>query len=233
MHRMEEMTKCELKIEVIDETAVIETTSACEDGNSRKEKGFLVCAEHYGGSVDINVLNQETDGKKEKRTRRRGKGARKHRGTDGQETMLIHTAEVQNGFRKKAKTTYSRKEMEALRFVNLEAQQKKWAEVYCGLGPNVAKNYDGLIDCNNQKHIQIDFDPRQQFGKKEKKIPGVFGMAAAKGRGNHLRIFVKTPEYPLFGLMQIAGQIVYSACIQSMVILYELAACAKSWCAVV
>lgn len=25
------------------------------------------------------------------------------------------------------------------------------------------------------------------------------GMAAAKGRGNHLRIFVKTPEYPLFG----------------------------------
>lgn len=198
MHRMEEMTKCELKIEVIDETAVIETTSACEDGNGRKEKGFLVCAEHYGGSVDINVLNQETDGKKEKRTRRRGKGARKHRGTDGQETMLIHTAEVQNGFRKKAKTSYSRKEMEALRFVNLEAQQKKWTEVYCGLGPNVAKNYDGLIDCNNQKHIQIDFDPRQQFGKKEKKIPGVFGMAAAKERGNHLRIFVKTPEYPLF-----------------------------------
>lgn len=59
------------------------------------------------------------------------------------------------------------------------------------------------------------------------------GMAAAKGRGNHLRIFVKTPEYPLCGLVQIAGQIVYSACIQSMVILYELAACAKSWCAVV
>lgn len=66
--------------------------------------------------------------------------------------------------------------MEALRFVNLEAQQKKWVEVYCGLGPNVARDYDGLIDSNKQNHIQINFDPRQQYGKKEKKIHGVLGM---------------------------------------------------------
>lgn len=66
--------------------------------------------------------------------------------------------------------------MEALRFVNLEAQQKKWVEVYCGLGPNVARDYEGLIDSNNQNHIQVNFDPRQQFGKKGKKIHGVLGM---------------------------------------------------------
>lgn len=97
-----------------------------------------------------------------------------------------------------AKTTYSRKEMEALRFVNLEAQQKKWAEVYCGLGPNVAKDYDGLIDCNNQKHIQIDFDPRQQFGKKEKKIPGVFGMYSFSRRTCSFRLYLLYLENDVF-----------------------------------
>ncbi|KAE9450556.1 hypothetical protein C3L33_17539, partial [Rhododendron williamsianum] len=72
--------------------------------------------------------------------------------------------------------------MEALRFVNLEAQQKKWVEVYCGLGPNVARDYDGLIDSNNQNHIQVNFDPRQQFGKKGKKIHGVLDLKSAFDR---------------------------------------------------
>ncbi|KAI8537642.1 hypothetical protein RHMOL_Rhmol09G0040100 [Rhododendron molle] len=140
---MEETTQCGLKIEVIDETAVIETTPVCEDSE--------------GNGVDINnVLRQETDGKKEKRNRRRGKGARKF-------SKLNLSAE----------RTYTREEMEALRFVNLEAQQKKWVEVYCGLGPNVVRDYDGLIDSNNENHIQVNFDPRQQFGKKGKKIHGV------------------------------------------------------------
>ncbi|KAI8537645.1 hypothetical protein RHMOL_Rhmol09G0040100 [Rhododendron molle] len=142
---MEETTQCGLKIEVIDETAVIETTPVCEDSE--------------GNGVDINnVLRQETDGKKEKRNRRRGKGARKF-------SKLNLSAE----------RTYTREEMEALRFVNLEAQQKKWVEVYCGLGPNVVRDYDGLIDSNNENHIQVNFDPRQQFGKKGKKIHGVLG----------------------------------------------------------
>ncbi|KAG5530912.1 hypothetical protein RHGRI_025757 [Rhododendron griersonianum] len=83
--------------------------------------------------------------------------------------------------------------MEALRFVNLEAQQKKWVEVYCGLGPNVARDYDGLIDSNNQNHIQVNFDPRQQFGKKGKKIHGVLGHIA-------LNTIVTTVNMQLLGL---------------------------------
>lgn len=86
---MEETTQCGLKIEVIDETAVIETTTP-------------VCEESEGSGADNNnVLRQETDGKKEKRNRRRGKGARKSVGTNGQENILIHTAQVQIGFSKK------------------------------------------------------------------------------------------------------------------------------------
>ncbi|CAL5391835.1 unnamed protein product [Camellia sinensis] len=84
---------------------------------------------------------------------------------------------AQNSLEKKGdgtKRAYSREEVEALRFVNLESQQKKWVEVYCGLAPIVAREYDGLIDCNHQKHIQINFDPRKQFGKK-KKTPAVLG----------------------------------------------------------
>ncbi|XP_058182937.1 uncharacterized protein LOC131300923 isoform X2 [Rhododendron vialii] len=85
---MEETTQCGLKIEVIDETAVIETTPVCEDSE--------------GNGVDINnILKQETDGNKEKRNRRRGKGARKFVGTNEQENILIHTAQVQIGFSKK------------------------------------------------------------------------------------------------------------------------------------
>ncbi|XP_028100602.1 uncharacterized protein LOC114299969 isoform X1 [Camellia sinensis] len=84
---------------------------------------------------------------------------------------------AQNSLEKKGdgtKRAYSREEVEALRFVNLESQQKKWIEIYCGLAPIVAGEYDGLIACNHQQHIQINFDPRKQFGKK-KKTPAVLG----------------------------------------------------------
>ncbi|XP_057489258.1 LOW QUALITY PROTEIN: uncharacterized protein LOC130775161 [Actinidia eriantha] len=95
--------------------------------------------------------------------------------------------EVQNGCGKRgdeAKRAYSRKVMEDLRFVNLEAQMKKWVEVYCGLGPIVAREYDGLIDSKSQKHIQLNFDPRHQFAKKEKNTSGILGEDCSQTMDN-------------------------------------------------
>ncbi|KAL6970790.1 hypothetical protein U1Q18_030478 [Sarracenia purpurea var. burkii] len=181
-----ENKKCSLKIEVIDETAVIETIPGDEFGNGiGKEKGFMSCGKHSEMNVHKNLIKQE--GKKEKRPRRKGKGAKQLWGTNGKENIPTHMVEKRSD---EAKRAYSRQEMEALRFVNLEAQRKKWLEVYCGLAPTVTKEYEGLIDFDNQKHIRLNFDPRHQFGKKEKKTPGILGMVAAKGRGNHLKIFV-------------------------------------------
>ncbi|RAL52253.1 hypothetical protein DM860_016102 [Cuscuta australis] len=60
---------------------------------------------------------------------------------------------------------YSRKELEAMRFLNLEGQMKKWIEVYSGLGIDVQKEYDGLLRSATQKKNLVNFDPRQQLGK--------------------------------------------------------------------
>ncbi|XP_028111076.1 uncharacterized protein LOC114309532 [Camellia sinensis] len=162
MHKMVESDS--LKIEVIDETAVIDTTRASKLENGiGNEKGFVGFA--------------KTDGMKEKRPQRRGKGAEKLSGSNGKEKILIDMDKAQNSLEKEGdgtKRAYSREEVEALRFVNLESQQKKWIEIYCGLAPIVAGEYDGLIACNRQKHIQINFDPRKQSGKK-KKTPAVLG----------------------------------------------------------
>ncbi|CAL5337026.1 unnamed protein product [Camellia sinensis] len=163
MHKMVESDS--LKIEVIDETAVIDTTCASKLENGiGNEKGFVGFA--------------KTDGMKEKRPQRRGKGAEKLSGSNGKEKILTDMDKAQNSLEKEGdgiKRAYSREEVEALRFVNLESQQKKWIEVYCGLAPIVAGEYDGLIACNRQKHIQINFDPRKQSGKK-KKTPAVLGL---------------------------------------------------------
>ncbi|KAK2999631.1 hypothetical protein RJ639_024063 [Escallonia herrerae] len=108
---------------------------------------------------DQKNVKQEMDGKNEKRSRKRGGKGRKKR-----------MVEAQNGFQKKgsgSEHVYSMKEMEALRFVNVDEQRKKWIEVYCGLGPAVVGEYDGLVDCNYQKQFEVNFDPRQQFRRKE------------------------------------------------------------------
>ena len=127
-------------------------------------------------------IKQETDGKRETRPRRRGKGAKKFLGTNGKENIRTHMGEVQNGCGKRgeeAKRGYSRQVKEDLRFVNLEAQKKKWVEVYCGLGQIVAREYDGLVDSNSHKLIQLNFDPRHQFEKKENNTPGILGICSS------------------------------------------------------
>ncbi|CAI9770899.1 unnamed protein product [Fraxinus pennsylvanica] len=162
-----ESLKCALKIQVIDETALIE----------------LPC---LGNGTFNNGKRQKTQGTKEKRPKRRISKAEKKvetSGTRSQDCGYI-------GNKGKKRLVYSRKEVEALRFVGLEAQKNKWIEVYCGLGPLVAKEYDELS--HHQKHnaTGFDFDPRNQF-LRASVPPRYLDAVAARTEGNHLKVSVR------------------------------------------
>ncbi|KAL2533795.1 Kinesin-like protein [Abeliophyllum distichum] len=139
--KFESLEKCTLKIQVIDETALIE--SPC-----------------LGNGTFNNGKCHETQGIKLKRPRRRGSKAAKNLETSGTRSQDCGYT----GKKGKKRLVYSREEMEALRYVGLEAQKNMWIGIYCGLGPVVAKEYDELT---HQKHnaTSFDFDPRPQFLK--------------------------------------------------------------------
>ncbi|KAK4420226.1 hypothetical protein Salat_2435600 [Sesamum alatum] len=140
--------KCALKIPVIEDTAFIEGSLL---GNGKFDGD--------GNGSERNRKREETKEKKEKKHKRRGGRARKNR------DILNCTSNEKN----EKRLQYSRKEMEALRFQELEDQKKKWVEVYCGFGQQVAQEYDGLVELAkiHQKHgvPSFDFDPRPQFLK--------------------------------------------------------------------
>lgn len=200
-NKSEGSVRCSLKVEVIDETALVEA-SAYGRGVTKESKTV-----NFSENSRKNVNNkrnewQETGGNKGKRTRRKGKGGKnKNSGADvkeknldddlgftcNSEIGLLRGSDNDNGEKK----VYSRNVLEAFRFVGLEWQKKKWAEVYCGLGPAVQMEYDGLVDSNThnqyrQKHIRVDFNPRLR----NLAPPSIFGAMAAKGRRNHLGVFV-------------------------------------------
>lgn len=155
------LKKCSLKIAVIDETALVDTSDIGK--GFRKERKIV---------KDVNNNEQENGGNREKRPSRRGKsGKNKNLGNDekGKNLDLGHTdcgIRTTEGFEKKGrKHVYSRKQLEELRHVGLETQRKKWAEIYCGLGPVVQPEYDGLVayDYHHQyynqkqkKYIRVD-----------------------------------------------------------------------------
>ncbi|KAL0451960.1 UNVERIFIED_CONTAM: hypothetical protein Slati_1174100 [Sesamum latifolium] len=140
--------KCALKNPMIDDAAFMES---CLLGNGK--------CDGDGNGTERNRKWEETKEKKEKKPKRRGGRARKNK------DILNFTSNEKN----EKRLQYSRKEMEALRFQELEDQKKKWVEVYCGLGQQVAQEYDGLVELakSHQKHgvPSVDFDPRPRFLK--------------------------------------------------------------------
>ena len=147
-----------LKIEVIDDTAVIDSTSIPRSGNG--------CSRQKS--------KQETDERRDKRTRRKAKGGKQGLEANGKGKIVAQIVEAQKN-ESGTKRVYSRKEMEVLRYINSEEQRKMWMEIRCSLGPVVLKEYDGLENCTNHKHIRVNFDPRQQSAKKEK-APAILSM---------------------------------------------------------
>ncbi|KAJ6366470.1 hypothetical protein OIU77_002955 [Salix suchowensis] len=163
-----------LKIELIDDTVLIEPVSVTKTGNG-------------GANVAEKNGKQETDVKKERRTRRRGKVATKGLETSEGQKKVTQVGEAQNrsihagGIRygcatdgDQTKKKYSRLEMEVLRFANIVEQRKLWRDVYTGLGNDVVEGYKDLSSSKHRKNVCLNFNPREPFGRKG---PGILGLA--------------------------------------------------------
>ncbi|XP_039070966.1 uncharacterized protein LOC120218036 [Hibiscus syriacus] len=121
-----------LKIEVVDDTALIGSFPLAITGNGsvkyekkkkKKKKGKL-----------------EVDEKKAKRSRRKGRVARK---VLGEAVRSMDSTKIM----------YSRKELQHLRFANIEEQYTLWKDIYGGLAIDVIKEYEDLATCKPQKNI--------------------------------------------------------------------------------
>ncbi|XP_021291239.1 uncharacterized protein LOC110421862 [Herrania umbratica] len=145
-----------LKVEVIDDTALIESFPLSKTGNgtvnNEKKKG-----------------KQDIDGKKAKRSRRKGKNAKKVLGEAERNMELTKIVVVPNGRKEsntQSKIMYSREDLEALRFAKVVEQRKIWMDMYNGLGAAVIKEYEGLAIWKHQKNISFSADTRHCFGRK-------------------------------------------------------------------
>ncbi|KAJ6420634.1 hypothetical protein OIU84_028062 [Salix udensis] len=192
----DESVKRSLKTEVIDHTVLIEPASVTKTGN---------------GGCNVAERNEkkngkhETDEKKARRPRRRGKIAAKGglETCEGQQKVTqigdeaqnrtIDVGEVRNDCetnRDQKKRKYSREEMEALRFANIAEQRKLWRDIYTGLGDDAVKGYKDLASSKHHKNASLNFNPWKHFGRKEPGIPGKEsseivddGLANMKGDG--------------------------------------------------
>ncbi|KAF5192828.1 hypothetical protein FRX31_017585 [Thalictrum thalictroides] len=71
-----------------------------------------------------------------------------------------------------AKIRYSRNEMESLRFLNVEEQQRMWTEVlYLRMGPVVAREYQDIDGTKSQKQCSDNVVNRQRSVKRKDKDP--------------------------------------------------------------
>ncbi|KAF2322210.1 hypothetical protein GH714_008667 [Hevea brasiliensis] len=183
---IDESVRPSLKVEVIDDIALIETVPVPKTGNVG-----LKIAER---NVKKNE-KQEADRKKAKRPRRKGKDGKKILETSNEQNKMIQVrkaisiknGEAQNGGQKNGDQIrkYSREEMEALRFVNIVDQRKLWRAIHTGLGDAVVKEYNDLAGLKRQKNICRNFDPRQIFGRKED-VPGILGEVSSENCENEL-----------------------------------------------
>ncbi|WCJ41436.1 spliceosome protein-related [Euphorbia peplus] len=173
----DESVRPSLKVEVIDDTVLIDTVPVLKNGN-----GCVKNAQRNGKKNE----KQEADGKKAKRPRRKGKDGRKDLGSSD---VVKKMPFVGNGFNGRNgngeknwsdKRKYTREEMEALRFVNIVEQRNLWSAVYAGLGDVVMKEYKDLACSRNQKNFQLNCDPSQRFGKKA----NIHGIHSKAGSGN-------------------------------------------------
>ncbi|KAJ6917378.1 hypothetical protein NC652_019673 [Populus alba x Populus x berolinensis] len=202
-----ESVRRSLKFELIDDTVLIEPVSETETAN-----GGANAAERNGKKNG----KQGTDGKKEKRPRRRGKVATKGLETSEGQKKVTQVGEAQNRtihvgeIRDKCATDgdqmkrkYSRVEMEALRFANIVEQRKLWRDVYTGLGYDIVEGYKDLASSKHQKNVNLNFNPLEPFGRKE---PGILGEESSENVDDGLeylrRVSYHYISYFVFSLSQ-------------------------------
>lgn len=141
-----------LGIEVIDETALLETiprkiTTAASKNARRRAPG----KGGEGGPVKKQI--------------------RHHKKTvTAEEIPVLRNSEAKGG-------KYSRKDMMALRFVNVAGQRRFWKTIYANLESGVAQEYDTLAV--NVHHLPC----------LPNKKP-ILGVGAANGRWRYVKVFV-------------------------------------------
>ncbi|XP_050212436.1 uncharacterized protein LOC126664163 isoform X2 [Mercurialis annua] len=170
---IDESVKRSLKVQVIDDTALIGTVPVMKSCN--------VCVKNAEGNVKTNE-KQEADGKKGNRQRRKRKGVKKGLMVNDEQTKMTHVGNDYSGGQNNGGQVkkFSREEMEALRFVNIVQQRQFWKDIYTGLGDAVVKEYDGLASSrHHQNNAGLNFDPRKQFGKTEL-APGILGEVCSE-----------------------------------------------------
>ncbi|KAI9094785.1 hypothetical protein K1719_026591 [Acacia pycnantha] len=171
-------------IEVIDDTALIETIPAPAIGRKMDVLGIRK-------STGKDAI-KEIDAKNGKRSRRKAKGAKNGLGMDGKTKIDTRVEEAQNPSvdrKEGAKRKYTRKEIEAVRFVNKAAQRRLWKAIYTGLATAVANEYDSLVSNEHQKNIRLNYDPQQCLTKK-KEAPAILSVGAAYGRWRYMNVYV-------------------------------------------
>ncbi|GLT96764.1 hypothetical protein SLE2022_143650 [Rubroshorea leprosula] len=151
-----------LKIEVIDDTALIETMPVLKTGNG--------CVKVVGiaGSAKNTEKNgkQAAHGKKAKQARGKPKYVKNVLGASEGHMNPSRFLQVDNGVWKNGNPTkkmYSREEMEALRFVDIVEQRKLWSNIHTGLGAAVMREYHDLTSSKHQKSIHLNFGLSQRF----------------------------------------------------------------------
>lgn len=155
-----------LKIEVIDETALVEPIHVSKIVNG-EEIGIVCPARSM--QMKVNKSHEpERGGKKAKRSRRRAREAK----VSEMHWNLgnVNELDTVNGSRKNAegnKIVYSRKDMETLRFVNVAEQKRLWKAICKELMPIVAREYSSLTSSNYPMKIGSTSDPRQHLEKRE------------------------------------------------------------------
>lgn len=147
---VDDYLRSSLKIEVIDDTALIEPIVGPRIVNGKK-----------------NHSKEDVEGKNAKRTRRKGKGKK----TESEKVEGSAQVDWRSG--DGTKTMYSREEMEALRFVGVAEQRKLWREIYSGLGPSVAREYMSLVGSKHQQQGKSSSEASKTLRRSHG--PGILG----------------------------------------------------------
>ncbi|KAL5998121.1 hypothetical protein ACLOJK_009056 [Asimina triloba] len=97
-------------------------------------------------------------------------GGRKPLEEDGKQNGLSFVARMQSRRAKRGerpKRRYPRSKLLELRYMNIDQQKRRWNEIYQGLSPAVAKEYNQIAACYDQKqrHKDADWPPYHRKNK--------------------------------------------------------------------
>ncbi|XP_043710487.1 uncharacterized protein LOC122659441 [Telopea speciosissima] len=159
------------------EIPVIFPVSVFGSGNDCGKKGI-------GGQM--NVKKNGKEGKKDKCSKRLAKGMKKVSDGNGKQNMFSLVSEARNVCLKKgdgSKISYSRNELEALRFVHVEEQQIIWTEIHHRLGPSVAQELKGMAGTKHQRQGSRNVEHHRGIVKKKEHF-AVFGEVCSQDLEN-------------------------------------------------